>query len=101
MFISKILPASPSQWSPRALPIPREQHVFTIDRSFNYPDGPVLGFKDGSLIKGSPYTVYLIDSGKKRGFTSAAAFLGLGYSFLQVRSVPDGELDLHEQGSLF
>ena len=75
--------------------------VFTIDRSFNYPDGPVLGFKDGSLIKGSPYTVYLIDSGKKRGFTSAAAFLGLGYSFLQVRSVPDGELDLHEQGSLF
>jgi len=75
--------------------------VFTVDRSFNYPDGPLLGFKDGSLIKGSPYTVYLVDSGKKRGFTSAAAFLGIGYSFSQVRTVPDGELGLHQDGSSF
>jgi len=75
--------------------------VFTIDRSFNYPDGPLLGFKNGSIIKGSPATVYLIDNNKKRGFTSAQAYFGLGYSFSQVRAVPDDELNLHEQGTSF
>jgi surface antigen len=48
------------------------------------------------LVKNSAGTVYLItDKGYKRGFTSAAVFEGLGYSWSEVVAVSDAELALY------
>lgn len=49
------------------------------------PVGPVMVFCDGSLVKEPNNSlVYLVSNGKKRGFTSADVFKGLGYSFANV-----------------
>ena len=48
------------------------------------PTGPVLSYASGSLVLAADGTVYLIENGSKRGFTSAAAFLQRGYSFSSV-----------------
>jgi len=47
--------------------------------------GPVMIFRDGTLVKGPDSAlVYLVANGQKRGFVSAEAFWGLGYSFSNV-----------------
>lgn len=65
------------------------------------PVGPVMTFKDGTLVKDPEKPlVYLVSSGKKLGFSSADAFLGLGYSFNNVvtadnstfTDLPEGEI---------
>lgn len=47
------------------------------------PTGAFVPAADGSLINDKG-TVYLITNGQREGFTSAANFLGLGYSFSNV-----------------
>lgn len=47
------------------------------------PTGAFVPAADGSLINDMG-TVYLITNGQREGFTSAANFLGLGYSFSNV-----------------
>lgn len=48
------------------------------------------------LVKNAAGTVYLLtDKGYKRGFTSAAVFEGLGYSWSEVVLVSDSELALY------
>ncbi|OGE76772.1 MAG: hypothetical protein A3C85_03490 [Candidatus Doudnabacteria bacterium RIFCSPHIGHO2_02_FULL_48_21] len=48
-------------------------------------EGPIMIFRDGTLVKGPDNElVYLVTEGRKRGFTSAGGFLGLGYSFDNV-----------------
>jgi hypothetical protein len=47
------------------------------------PTGAFVPAMDGSLINDNG-TVYLITNGQRAGFTSAANFLGLGYSFSNV-----------------
>ena len=47
------------------------------------PTGAFVPAMDGSLINDMG-TVYLITNGQREGFTSAANFLGLGYSFSNV-----------------
>jgi chitodextrinase len=44
------------------------------------PSGPFVPPQDGSLINDHG-TIYAISKGQRVGFTTAAAFLGLGYSF--------------------
>lgn len=79
----------------------RFSQVLTIDPSFQYPDGPVMGFPEGALLKGSGLTVYLIENSMRRPFTEAASFFKLGYSFSQVRQVSEQDLTLHlEDGPL-
>jgi hypothetical protein len=63
------------------------------------PEGTPLGFREGELVKGSSSTVYLISDGTRRGFTSAGIFTGLGYSFSNVRTVPDSYLSLDPLGA--
>src|SRR3989344_5108719 len=47
------------------------------------PDGGLLGWGSGVLFNDGG-TVYVVTGGVKRGFTSAAVFTGLGYSFSNV-----------------
>jgi len=47
----------------------------------------------GTLIKGSDSTVWFVTKGHKRkGFTSAAVFMGLGFNFRQVTQISDSDL---------
>src|SRR3989344_4921709 len=47
------------------------------------PDGGILSWGSGALINDGG-TVYQVSGGMKHGFTSAAAFTGLGFSFANV-----------------
>jgi len=49
------------------------------------PVGPIMIFRDGTLIKGpGDPLVYLVTNGIKRPFQSADDFHGLGYSFFNI-----------------
>jgi hypothetical protein len=75
--------------------------IIIISESFQYASGADLGLAEGSLVKGSGATVYLIENGQKRGFSSAAAFLGQGYGFGQIRAVLDSELAKYAEGEQY
>ncbi len=48
---------------------------------------------EGTLIKGTDKTVWFVDhNGKRRGFTSAEVFHGLGFSFDEVDQITDSDL---------
>ena len=50
-----------------------------------YATGAVMTFKEGTLVKASGgATVYQIEAGKKRPFTSGTVFLSYGYSWTAV-----------------
>lgn len=74
--------------------------ILTVPVSFVYADGPVLGFADGSLVKGTGPAVYLISGGNKLGFPSYEKFLGLGYSSLMIRTASDADLARHADGGV-
>ncbi len=76
------------------------KYILTVPRAdFTYPDGPLLSYPDGSIIRAeSNPTVYLIQSNKRQGIRSAQAFQRLGYQFNQVTTVPDTDMALHELG---
>lgn len=57
-----------------------------------YSTGTNLPFYDGTLVKGSAGTVYVIEFGKRRAFCSAAIFEGLGYRWDQIVTIPDSVL---------
>lgn len=64
------------------------------------PQGSVTAPGDGSLVKKSgDSTVWFITGGKKHGFTSAEVFLGLGFSWQNVREVAGPVLDALGQAS--
>lgn len=48
------------------------------------PDGPVMTYAEGSLIKDYGTAVYIISGGRKHPFSSAEVFTELGYSFGNV-----------------
>lgn len=55
-------------------------------------DDPVVP-AEGTLVKGSDATVWFVSkSGKRKGFTSAEVFLGLGFKFNQVDQISDSDL---------
>lgn len=76
------------------------------------PTGPEMSFREGTLVRGSEKTVYLIEHQQKRPFASAAVFEALGYRWQNVMSAPDHCLadiasgcpvtlgDLHPDGTL-
>jgi hypothetical protein len=90
--VAKLLWSSPSQVKGV---IPERQLYPTA--------GAVLGsstFGTGSLLKGSSDTVYLVDNGILRPFTSASSFLSRGYKFPDVIRVEDEELREYKLGAL-
>jgi len=72
--------------------------VLTIPADFSYQTGTALSFPDGMLLKGSGPAVWLVESGYRRGFASAAALTGRNYSFSQILQVADSDIDLNPQG---
>lgn len=63
--------------------------------SFNYGGADI--FRDGTLIKAaSQETVYIIEDGKKRPFSSKAIFEELGYKFGNVNEVPISDSGLSD-----
>jgi hypothetical protein len=60
-------------------------------------DAPVL-YPDGSLIKGSDATVYIVTNGQKSGIPSLAVFQRLGLSFNNLALLNDMELASYPDG---
>jgi hypothetical protein len=72
--------------------------IINIPDSETYQDGPIVTLPNGMIVKGSGPAVYLVFDGKLRPFLSADAFLRLGYSFSQIRTFTDAELQIHQVG---
>jgi len=65
-----------------------------------YATGDVLSFRDGTLVmKAGNASVYFVEANKKRHFTSAEAFLGLGFSWSNIHTIPAAELDAIAAGA--
>lgn len=63
-----------------------------------YPDGSPVGYREGSLVRTPNGTVWVVSDGKRRGFTSAEAFIGLGYKWSNVVDVSWAEAQVHAEG---
>lgn len=63
-----------------------------------YQEGPPLGFRDGVLIRTPDGTVSIVSSGKRRGFVTQDAFLGMGFSYANVKHVTYEEARIHPEG---
>lgn len=63
----------------------------------HYPTGPIMPFKDGTLLKysdrPSDKTIFIIDKELRRAFTRWEDFVALGYSLQNVKPVPASILD--------
>jgi dolichol-phosphate mannosyltransferase len=57
------------------------------------PEGPPMTFRDGTLLKGSKESVYVIEHGLKRCILSFEVFKQLGYHWENVIIVPDTALE--------
>lgn len=65
-----------------------------------YASSDVLSFRDGTLVmKSGSASVFVIEDNKKRHFTSADAFLGLGFSWSNIITIPAAELDAIDAGT--
>lgn len=78
------------------------EQIAQVDENFltSTPDGPPMSFRDGSLIKGSDETVYVIEHGRKRPIPSVAIFEGLGYRWKNIIVVPDKILASTDTGEI-
>jgi len=63
-----------------------------------YSQDSQVGYPDGTLLKGSAKTVYVLEKGKRRGFASRAIFEGLGYRWEGVIPLSDAELGKYPAG---
>lgn len=62
--------------------------------------GKVMGYPDGTLVKGSDSTVYVIFNGAKHGIPSMDVFTRLGYTPDQITQLPDGDIAAHDDGGV-
>jgi hypothetical protein len=66
-----------------------------------YPEGKAVSWPDGILIKSNVApSVYIISQGRKRGFSAAEIFTGLGYDWGNIKTISQQELDQYETGSM-
>ncbi len=57
-------------------------------------------YSDGSLLESTNNSkVYLIENGKKRWFSSAAAFISRGYKWKNIIIIPENELNVYPDGT--
>ena len=62
--------------------------------------GRVVGYPDGTLIKGSGSTVYLVSGDSKIGIASMAVFKRLKLSLRKVVKLSDSELSSYGDGGV-
>lgn len=63
------------------------------------PDGLPLTFRDGSLLRSSDETVYIVEHGQRRPFVDASAFETLGYRWENVLTIGEEQLQTLPLGS--
>jgi hypothetical protein len=68
--------------------------IISIPDTEVYPDGPLVVFPDGILIKGSANTVYLTQSNTLRPFSNYSLFQAMGFKDSDVIKVEDSDLAL-------
>ena len=86
-------------WNMFRLWVDDPKNVITVPASETYPDGAIVTLPNGSLVKGTGATVYLVDQDKLRPFNNSQLFATMGYKFEQIITVTDAELNLHQSGS--
>ncbi|MBU4331984.1 hypothetical protein KKD19_00195 [Patescibacteria group bacterium] len=74
-----------------------EIETISEDELEAYAEGEELNYPDGTLVKGSGGTVYVIADGQRRGFKTRQAFERLGYKFGNVRTIRDAELNKYSE----
>ena len=60
----------------------------------SYATGFPVQFKEGTLLKGSAPTVYVVSNEKKRPIASERAFNGIGYAWKNIIVVSDAALEM-------
>jgi hypothetical protein len=64
-----------------------------------YPDGGIIGWPDGTLIKSAgAQTVFAVSSGKRRPISSAEVFIELGYKWENIKTISQNDLDQYGLG---
>ena len=75
--------------------------IFSVapDELQKYSNGLPAKIKDGTLVKSDELSaVYVISDGMRRPIVSPETFSGMGYSWDNVRTVPQKVVDLHTLG---
>jgi len=72
--------------------------VIATEEDSNLPMGEAISFPNGTLLKGSKSTVYLVENGKKRMFVNAKSFLERNYAWKNIIHVADIEFSNIEKG---
>lgn len=78
---------------PKASPV-----ILADDQLARYPDGPQIGYRDGTVISQPGKPVWLITGGKRRRFASALVLTRSGYPQAQIRKVSPSEVAMHPEG---
>lgn len=78
----------------------RRDEIVTVSdaKLASYPTGPVLGFRDGTLIRTPDRKVWIISSGLRRHIVSGQILSSLGYDRDVIRDVTESEAGLHPVG---
>lgn len=64
-----------------------------------YPEGKTINWPEGSLVKSTQPTVYIVSDENKRPFSSAEVFNGLGYNWKNIKIISQQELDQFQLGA--
>lgn len=73
--------------------------VYYSNELISYPVG--FNFPDGSLVKGSSKSVYIIDQGKKRLLSSEDVFHAMGFAWNDIHKISDKWLSEYETSDDF
>lgn len=79
---------------------PRSKIIVITDTEMNvYDNGTIYPFRDGELTKEQGSSIiYVFENSQKRPFLNTAVFIGMGYRFSSVITVPAGTLNIFPSG---
>ena len=73
----------------------------SVESLRGFKNGPVLGFRNGTLVKNiSDQKMYLISQNKRRHVQSPEFFDDLGFEWDEYYLVSEEEVNLHEEGEV-
>lgn len=77
----------------------RPARTLSIKEAQSYPIGAPYRLRDGELVRSTnDPAVYVIDQGQRRAIPSEEIFLGLGYAWKNVLTLPEAVLDDYAEG---